>query len=81
MKEIFYISGIYINEKQPSNILFILVSLYIYHFDISCKEIKDSHPLKILDIFCKLSVFQFDISGTVTNELQLENKYYIFTIL
>ena len=61
-------SGNDINEEHPQNIIDILHTLFIFHFDI---DIREEHLLKIYSIIVTLLVFHFDISGKNVNKEQL----------
>ena len=43
--------------------LLIFFTFFVFHFDISGKDINDEQPRKIPLMSFTLSVFQFDISG------------------
>ena len=52
--------------------------LFVFHFDISDKDINDEQPLnkKLMSVNC--SVSQFEISGNdIINEQPLNNQYSI----
>ena len=48
---------------HPLNIQLILLTLEVFHFEISGKLDNDEHPLNIEYIMVTLSVFQLEISG------------------
>ena len=51
----------------------ILVTLEVFHFDISGNDDKEPHPENIDNILVTLKVFQFDISGNDDNDLHSKN--------
>ena len=63
------------NDKQPLNILVILVALNVFHLDISGKFDNDEQPEKISFISLTLIVFHFDISGKLDNDEHPQNIY------
>jgi len=52
----------------------ILVTLFVFQFDISGKDVNDEHPENKHDIFVTLFVFHFEISGNDDKDEQSENK-------
>ena len=64
-----------VSEVQFSNILLILVTFFISHFETS-RVVKDEQPLNKYCIFVTLLVFQSDTSRVVKG-VQLVNKYCI----
>ena len=49
--------------------LLILVTLEVFHFEISGKDDNDEYSLNILLIFVTLEVFHFEISGEMEENL------------
>ena len=49
------------------------MTLFVFHLDISGKDIKELHPLNIPLILVTLFVFHLDISGNDDKDEQLEN--------
>ena len=67
------LDGIFKDLLQPKNIDFILITLLVFHFEISGKDNNDSHPLNKELISITLFVFQFEISGKDDNDLHQLN--------
>ena len=59
------------NDEQLKNILFILTTLFIFHFDISGNIFKDEQFSKSELISLTFSVFHEDISGNSCKDVQL----------
>ena len=66
-----------INEPQ----LPILLTLLVFHLDISGNDDNDSHPLNIRLIFLTFLVFHLDISGNDDNDEQYLNISLISSTL
>ena len=63
--------------KHPLSIIYILVTLLVFHFEISGKDDNDEHPINILLILVTLLVFHFEISGKDDNDEHLLNILFI----
>ena len=50
-------------EEHPKNKSFILVTLFVFHLDITGKELNDEHLSNKHLILVKLFVFHLDILG------------------
>ena len=57
------------------------MTLEVFHFDISGKEVKDSQKENRLFILWTLEVFQLDISGKDEIDLQSVNIWDILVML
>ena len=75
------ILGIYFNKKHLKNRQKNDLTLFVFHFEISGKEIKDLQPLKIKLILFTLFVFHFEISVKEINFVQPLKIKLIFFIL
>ena len=62
--------GIFNESLQLINILPILVTLEVFHLDISGKDDKDKQPENISLISVTLEVIHLDISGNDDNDEQ-----------
>ena len=51
-----------------------LITLIIFHFEISGNDFNDEHSSNIPSILLIFFKFQFDISGNYFKEEQFENK-------
>ena len=76
-----YLEGIFRDSLHPENILFISVTLLVFHFDISGNDDNDEHPENIYFIFVTLLVFHVDISGNDDNEEHPSNIVFISVTL
>ena len=56
------------NELQLSNIEIILLTLIVFHTEISCNFFRLSHDLNNPLILITLLVFHFEISGISSND-------------
>ena len=61
--------GIFNDLLHPLNIPNILVTLEVFHFDISGNDDNEVHQPNIQLISVTLEVFHFDISGNDDNDL------------
>ena len=50
-------------KDKPENKKLILVTFFVFHFEISGKLVNDEHPKNNPFILIKLHVFHFEISG------------------
>ena len=57
-----------IHNEHALNIPLILVTLLIFHFEISGKDSNDEHPSNKYDKLVTLFVFHFEISGNDFND-------------
>ena len=61
------------NEEHPSNIPLKLVSLWVFHLEISGKDNNDEQPQNIQFISVTLSISHLEIFGNDDNDEQLKN--------
>ena len=69
------------NDKHSINIPLILLTLLIFHFEISGKDDNDEHTQNIKFILVTLLVFHFEISGKDDNDEHPPNILLILVIL
>ena len=67
-------SGKFNNDSHPKNMHCILITLFVFHLEISGKDDIILQLKNMPSIFVTLFVFQFEISGKNNNDSQSLNK-------